>query len=71
MPFLITRASGVNGDGYGALLAFDRDGAPLGVFCNDERIADPRVLVVHQQEGLLYLNSGQHSRDFLACTGRH
>jgi DNA-binding beta-propeller fold protein YncE len=59
MPLLVTSASGVNGDGYGALLAFDRNGAPLGVFCNDERIADPRGLVVHQHEGLLYLNSGQ------------
>jgi len=59
MPLLVTSASGVNGDGYGALLAFDRNGAPLGVFCNDKRIADPRGLVVHQHEGLLYLNSGQ------------
>ena len=59
MPLLVTSASGVNGDGYGSLLAFDRNGAPLGVFCNDERIADPRGLVVHQHEGLLYLNSGQ------------
>jgi hypothetical protein len=59
MPLLVTSASGVNGDGYGALLAFDRNGAPLGVFCNDERIADPRGLVAHQHEGLLYLNSGQ------------
>ena len=57
MPLLVTSASGVNGDGYGALLAFDRNGAPLGVFC--KRIADPRGLVVHQHEGLLYLNSGQ------------
>jgi DNA-binding beta-propeller fold protein YncE len=59
MPLLVTSASGVNGNGYGALLAFDRNGAPLGVFCNDERIADPRGLVAHQHEGLLYLNSGQ------------
>jgi DNA-binding beta-propeller fold protein YncE len=59
MPLLVTSASGVNGDGYGALLAFDRNGAPLGVFCIDERIADPRGLVAHQHEGLLYLNSGQ------------
>jgi hypothetical protein len=58
MPLLVTSASGVNGDGYGALLAFDRNGAPLGVFCNDPRIADPRGLVVHRDEGLLYLNSG-------------
>jgi DNA-binding beta-propeller fold protein YncE len=59
MPLLVTSASGVNGDGYGALLAFDRNGTPLGVFCNDPRIADPRGLVAHQHEGLLYLNSGR------------
>ena len=43
MPLLVTSAFGANGDGYGALLAFDRNGAPLGVFCNDPRIADPRA----------------------------
>jgi len=59
MPLLVTSASGANGDGYGALLAFNRNGAPLGPFCNDERIADPRGLVVDQHERLLYLNSGQ------------
>jgi DNA-binding beta-propeller fold protein YncE len=59
MPLLVTSASGVNGDGYGALLAFDRHGAPLGLFSNDPRIADPRGLVVDQHQGLLYLNSGQ------------
>ena len=60
MPLLATSAFGINGDGYGALLAFGRDGTPLGVFCSDPRIADPRGLAVHQQEGLLYLNSGQN-----------
>jgi hypothetical protein len=59
MPLLVTSASGGNGDGYGALLAFDRNGAPLGVFCDDDRIGDPRGLVVHQEDGLLYLNSGR------------
>jgi hypothetical protein len=59
MPLVVTSASGANGDGYGALLAFDRNGTPLGVFSHDERIADPRGLSVHQQDGLLYLNSGQ------------
>jgi hypothetical protein len=59
MPLLVTSASGANGDGYGTLLAFDGNGAPLGPFCNDERIADPRGLVVDQHERLLYLNSGQ------------
>jgi DNA-binding beta-propeller fold protein YncE len=60
MPLLVTSASGANGDGYGALLAFDLNGALLGVFCNDPRITDPRGLAVHQAEGLLYLNSGQN-----------
>jgi hypothetical protein len=53
-----------------ALLAFDRDGAPLGVFVNDERIADPRGLIAHQQEGLLDPNSGKHSRDFPRLHGQ-
>jgi hypothetical protein len=58
MPFLVTSAAGVNGDGYGALLAFDRDGRPLGAFSNDARIADPRGLAVGQKKELLFLNSG-------------
>jgi hypothetical protein len=59
MPLLVTSASGANGDGYGALLAFDRNGAPLGAFCTDDRVRDPRGLAVHQGEELLYLNSGR------------
>jgi DNA-binding beta-propeller fold protein YncE len=59
MPLLVTSASGVNGDGFGALLAFDRNGAPLGVFSDDTRIADPRGLSLPQHEKLLYLNSGR------------
>lgn len=59
MPLLVTSASGVNGDGYGALLAFDQNGTPLGAFCTDERIADPRGLAVDHDKALLYLNSGQ------------
>jgi DNA-binding beta-propeller fold protein YncE len=58
MPLLVTSAAGVNGDGYGALLAFDRDGRPLGVFSSDTRIADPRGLAVDQKNQLLFLNSG-------------
>jgi len=56
MPLLVTSAAGVNGDGYGALLAFGSDGAALGVFSNDSRIVDPRGLGV--SEGLLFVNSG-------------
>jgi DNA-binding beta-propeller fold protein YncE len=57
MPLLVTSASGANGDGYGALLAFDRDGTPLGIFSKDSRIADPRGLAVVRKDGLLFLNS--------------
>ena len=58
MPLLVTSAAGVNGDGYGALLAFDRHGRPLGAFSNDGRITDPRGLAVDQKKELLFLNSG-------------
>jgi hypothetical protein len=51
-------AAGANGDGYGALLAFDLEGRPLGAFSDDDRIADPRGLGVHPDQGLLFLNSG-------------
>ena len=44
MPLVVTSASGVNGDGYGGLLAFDIDGSPRGVFSDDARIIDPRGL---------------------------
>jgi hypothetical protein len=58
MPLLVTSAAGVNGNGYGALLAFDRDGRPLGPFSMDGRIADPRGLGIDQKRNLLFLNSG-------------
>src|SRR5579859_4360493 len=57
MPLLVTSASGANGNGYGALLAFDRDGTPIGVFSKDSRIADPRGLAVKEEDRLLFLNS--------------
>ena len=58
MPLLIPSAAGTNGDGYGALLAFDGDGKCLGAFSDDSRIVDPRGLAVNRSEGLLFLNSG-------------
>lgn len=58
VPLLVTSAAGANGDGYGALLAFDRHGEPCGRFSADSRIADPRGLAVATIEKLLYLNSG-------------
>ena len=58
MRLLVTSAAGANGDGYGALLAFDHSGRPNGVFSDDARIADPRGLAIENGAGLLFLNSG-------------
>ena len=57
MPLLVTSASGANGDGQGALLAFHRDGAPIGRFSDDSRIADPRGLAVEPGRRRLFVNS--------------
>src|SRR5580658_923066 len=58
MPILVTSASGANGNGFGALLAFELGGSLLGTFIDDDRIADPRGLAVDPKENLLFLNSG-------------
>jgi hypothetical protein len=58
MLILVTSASDINGNGYGVLLAFKRDGTLIGPFNDDSRIVDPRGLAVDQKEGLLFLNSG-------------
>jgi DNA-binding beta-propeller fold protein YncE len=68
MPLLVTSASGVDGDGYGALLGFDRTGRSLGAFSSDTRIADPRGLAVDQKNQLLFLNSGS---DRVLALDRH
>src|SRR3984885_2629848 len=68
MPLLVTSAAGVNGDGYGALLAFDGEGRPLGTFSSDARITDPRGLAVDQKKELLFLNSGS---DRVLALDRH
>jgi hypothetical protein len=51
MILLVTRATGVNGDGYGALLAFSPDGELLSRFSEDSRISDPRGLAFNRAEG--------------------
>jgi DNA-binding beta-propeller fold protein YncE len=58
VAILVTSASGANGDGCGALLAFGPDGESLGPFCDDPRIADPRGLSMDPLDALIYLNSG-------------
>ena len=58
MRILVTSASGVNGNGYGALLSFGPEGEFLGPFSNDARIADPRGLCLDPSGALVYLNSG-------------
>jgi DNA-binding beta-propeller fold protein YncE len=70
MPLVVTSASGVNGDGYGALLAFDIDGSPRGVFSDDARIVDPRGLAFDAVEGLLFVNSGADRVLALDAKGR-
>src|ERR1700727_1582170 len=57
---LISSASGVNGDGYGAVLSFAADGALDGPFSQDRRIADPRGLSLGPSSELVYLNSGDN-----------
>jgi hypothetical protein len=56
-PLLVTSASGANG--YGALLAFDQDGKPLGRFSDDNRVVDPRGLAAEPRSGLLFINSAE------------
>jgi hypothetical protein len=58
MPILVTSASGTNGNGFGALLAFELDGRFRGTFIEDNRIADPRGLAVDTKDNVLFLNSG-------------
>jgi hypothetical protein len=70
MPLLVTSAEGNNGDGFGALLAFDLGGRPLGTFSDDTRIADPRGLAVNRGEGLLFLNSGTNRILAIDLAGR-
>ena len=55
---IVTSASGSNGDGYGTVLAFTPEGELMGRFSDDDRISDPRGLVLHPVSDLVYLNSG-------------
>jgi hypothetical protein len=70
MHLLVTSAAGNNGNGYGVLLAFDRNGEPFGRFSEDSRIADPRGLAVDREAGLLFLNSGTDRVLALDVNGR-
>jgi DNA-binding beta-propeller fold protein YncE len=60
MTLLVTSATGVNGAGYGKVLAFADDGRPIGVFGDDPRIADPRGLGIDPVDRLLFVNSGSN-----------
>jgi DNA-binding beta-propeller fold protein YncE len=55
---IVTSAAGANGNGYGAVLRFSGEGEFLGRFSHDDRIDDPRGLVLHPTSGLVYLCSG-------------
>ena len=58
MRIVVTSASGANGNGCGALLAFDRNGRLLGPFGPDAGITDPRGLHLHPDGKHLYVNNG-------------
>ena len=70
MPLLVTSASGANGNGFGALLAFGLDGTFRGAFIEDDRIADPRGLAVDPKQNLLFLNSGSDRVLAISSDGR-
>jgi DNA-binding beta-propeller fold protein YncE len=55
---IVTSAAGTNGDGFGAVLSFTPEGELLGRFSADERISDPRGVVVHPTSNLVYLCAG-------------
>jgi hypothetical protein len=55
---IVTSASGANGAGYGEVFSFTTEGELIGRFCDDDRIVDPRGLVVHPTSDLVYLCSG-------------
>lgn len=58
MTLLVTSAAGLNGAGFGKVLAFAADGKVIGAFGDDPRIADPRGLGIDHPNGLLFINSG-------------
>jgi DNA-binding beta-propeller fold protein YncE len=70
MPLLVTSASGANGNGFGALLAFDLDGSLRGAFIDDDRVADPRGLAVDPNQNLLFVNSGADRVLAISAQGR-
>jgi DNA-binding beta-propeller fold protein YncE len=58
MRILVSSASGANGNGYGAVLAFGPGGEFIGPFSEDPRITDPRGMSLDPSGALVYLNSG-------------
>src|SRR5580700_5958534 len=70
MPLLVTSASGANGNGFGALLAFDLDGRLRGTLVDDDRVVDPRGLAIDPNEHLLFLNSGADRVLAISARGR-
>jgi len=70
MPLLVTSSAGPNGNGFGALLAFELDGRLRGTFIDDDRVADPRGLAVDPKENLLFLNSGADRVLAISADGR-
>jgi hypothetical protein len=70
MRILVTSASGVNGDGYGALLSFSAGGELAGPFSDDPRISDPRGLSLGPAGDLVYVTSGDNRVLALGTNGQ-
>jgi DNA-binding beta-propeller fold protein YncE len=70
MRILVTSASGANGDGYGAVLAFGPDGVSAGRFSADPWVADPRGMCISPDGRHVYVNSGSDRILALDAEGR-
>jgi DNA-binding beta-propeller fold protein YncE len=58
LGFLVTSASGANGDGYGTVLGFGPEAELAGPFSRDPGITNPRGMSLDPSGALVYLNSG-------------
>jgi DNA-binding beta-propeller fold protein YncE len=70
MRVIVSSARGANGNGYGAILAFDPADNAWGTFGADGRIVDPRGLCVAPGGDLLHANSGDNRIVALDRTGQ-
>jgi WD40 repeat protein len=70
MQIIVTSAGGANGEGLGAVLSFEPDGAGSAPFAPSSGIVDPRGVHVHPDGRHLYINSGDDRVMLLDAEGR-